>query len=358
MNIFPRVVFNRSMKTLTAFVVVLGMAAPAVAQQALKLPEASPAASVSQTIGLTKIEIDYHRPSVNKRKVWDGLVPYGQVWRAGANENTTITFSSPVKVEGHALPAGTYGVQMLPSSAKQFTVIFSNTNTAWGHYGYDQKEDALRVNVTPQPSDFEERLSYRFDEPGETSTTATLHWEKLKVPFKIEVDTPAVVMASMRKELRGAAQFNWQPWAQAAGYWVQHGGNLDEAQKMSERALAMQENFQTLRTRAAVAEKRGDAKLANDLRDKSMALATENDLNQYGYTLLFAKKVDEAIGVFQKNAQAHPQSWNAYDSLAEAYMAKNDTRNASENYGKALTLVKDEPNKKRIEQTLSKLKNK
>jgi tetratricopeptide (TPR) repeat protein len=354
-----RSVFNAVMRLYSsiAIAVVVGNAVPAMAQQGLRVPEPSPAASVSQTIGLTKVEVSYHRPAINKRKVFGALVPWNEVWRAGANENTTVSFSSPVKIEGHALPAGTYGLHMIPTP-KQWTIIFSNISTAWGSYGYDAKEDALRVTVTPHAADLEERLDYEIEDPTDHSGTVTLHWEKLEVPFKVEVDTPAVVMASMRAELRGVAQFSGVAWTQAAGYWVTHGGDLDEAQHMADRALTFGETFGALRARAAVAEKKGDAKLAGQLRDKAMTLASENDLNQFGYTLLFQKKVDEAIGVFKQNVQAHPQSWNAYDSLGEAYMAKNDPKNAAENYGKALTLVKDEPNKKRIEQTLSRLKNK
>jgi hypothetical protein len=353
------VVLNAVMRTksLIATAVVLGIATPALAQQGLKVPDPSPAASVSQTIGLTKIDISYHRPGVNKRKIFGALVPYGEVWRAGANENTTISFSSPVKIEGHALPAGSYGLHMIPT-AKQWTIIFNNVTTGWGSFAYSDKDDALRVTVTPKTGEFTERLGYEFEDPTDHSTTVTLEWDKLEVPFKVEVDTPAVVMASMRAELKGLAQFTGVGWAQAARYWAEHGGDLDEAQKMAEKSLTFGETFAALRARALVAEKKGDAKLAGTLRDKSLTMATENDLNQYGYTLLFQKKVDEAIGIFKQNVQAHPQSWNVYDSLGEAYMAKNDNKNAAENYGKALTLVKDEPNKKRIEQTLTRLKNK
>ena len=333
-------------------------AVPAAAQQGLTQPNASPAASVSQTVGLTELKVTYHRPSVNGRKVWDGLVPFGQVWRAGANENTTLSVSSPVKLGGKTLPAGVYGVQMIPT-AKQWTVILSHMAVAWGHYGYDPKEDALRMTVTPQPSErFEERLSYSFDDPTESSTFVVLRWEKLKVPFKVDVDTPAVVMASMRNELRGAAQFQPRPWAQAADYWLTHGGSLDEAQKMADRSIAMQEGFQNLTVRAAVAEKKGDAKTAAAMRARAMAVASELDLNVYGYTLLGQKKLDEAIAVFRSNVDAHPASWNVYDSLAEAYATKGDNKAAAESYAKALTLVKDAPNRTRIEQTLSRLKTK
>ncbi len=354
-------VYKGPMRTST-FIVTLALftlaAGQAAAQPSLKQPESSPAATVSQTVGLTEIKISYNRPAVGGRRIWGELVPYGQVWRAGANQNTVISFSSPVKIGGKPLAAGTYGLHMIPTP-KEWTVIFSNMSVAWGSYSYDPKEDALRVVVTPQPAEaFEERLSYRLDNPSETSVIAALRWERLKVPVQIDVDTPAVVMASMLAELRGQAQFSWLGWAQAAQYWLTHGGNLDEAQRMAERSLGMRETFQNLSTRAAIADKKGDAKTATELRAKALSLATEADLNQYAYTLLGQKKLDEALAIFRKNVEAHPQSWNAHDSLAEAYLAKGDRKAAADSYAKALALVKDEANRKRIEQILGKLKGK
>ncbi|HEU4734212.1 MAG TPA: DUF2911 domain-containing protein, partial [Kofleriaceae bacterium] len=123
---------------------LLFASATADAQVALKLPEQSPAATVSQTVGLTEITVVYHRPAVNGRPIWGKLVPYGETWRAGANENTTIAFSTDVKVGGKPLKAGTYGLHMLPT-AKDWTIMFSTMTAAWGSFTYDQKEDALRV---------------------------------------------------------------------------------------------------------------------------------------------------------------------------------------------------------------------
>ena len=129
-------------------------------QSVLDLPYASQAAQVKQRVGVTDITITYHRPLVNGRKIWGGLVPTGQVWRAGANENTTIEFSTPVSIEGKPLPAGTYGLHMIPN-ADTWTVIFSKMAVAWGSYTYNQSEDALRVDVKPHPTEMEEALKYR-----------------------------------------------------------------------------------------------------------------------------------------------------------------------------------------------------
>src|SRR5258706_6348368 len=143
-------------------------------QGAIRLPDASPAATVGQTVGVTDISISYHRPAVNKRKIWGGLVQYESLWRTGANENTTISFSTPVKIEGKDLPAGTYAFYAMPNTS-QWTLILSKFTGDWGGYNYDPSEDAIRVNVTPQAvADSQERLAYTFDDATDNSLIASL----------------------------------------------------------------------------------------------------------------------------------------------------------------------------------------
>jgi tetratricopeptide (TPR) repeat protein len=324
------------------------------AQALLKLPQASPAAAVSQTVGLTEIQVDYHRPAVNGRKIWGGLVPYNEIWRAGANENTTIKFSTRVTVEGKKLAPGTYGLHMIPGE-KEWTIVFSNMSAAWGSRSYDPKEDAARVTASPRPADFEERLSYRLDGPTDTSVEASMRWEKLAVPFRIEVDTPAVVVESLRSQLRGLPVFSWQGFSQAAAYCAEHGVDLPEALTWVDQSISMNENFQNLRVKAAILEKSGDAKAAESLRAQAMKIATETDLNNYGYQLMAQQKMDEAIAIFQRNTREHPQSWNVWDSLAKAYERQGNKKAAIDNYTKALSMA-PAAQKKRIEDTLSRLK--
>jgi tetratricopeptide (TPR) repeat protein len=335
-------------------VFVLGRAASAQTFAPLTVPQASPEASVEQTVGVTKIEIRYHRPSVNKRTIWGGLVPYNEVWRAGANENTTISFSSDVSVAGQKLAAGTYGLHMLPTE-KDWTVIFSREAAAWGSFSYDQKEDALRVAVTPQAGEFQEKLGYTFDEPTDTSVEAAMRWEKLRVAIPITVDTPQVVAASLRQELRGLPRFTWQGWNQAASYCLRNNVNLDEALEWSNQSVGIAETFSNLRTKAGLLEKKGDTKTAEALRAKSLKIATETEMNVYGYQLLGQKKVDEAIETFKKNVKDHPESWNVYDSLGEAYGIKGDKKLAIEYYTKALNMAPDSQ-RKRINDALAKLR--
>jgi tetratricopeptide (TPR) repeat protein len=336
--------------------VLLAAALPAAGQTPpLNLPQPSPEASVGQTVGLTEISIHYHRPAVNKRKVWGELVPYGEVWRAGANENTTFTVSSPVKVEGKALAAGTYGLHMIPTE-KEWTVVFSKMSSAWGSFSYDPKEDALRVTVTPTKAPFEERLSYTLADPSNRAATMVLRWEETAVPVHIEIDTPSVVVESLRNQLRGLPRFSWQGWNGAAAYCLRNDVNLDEALQWADRSIQLNENFQNLRTKAGLLEKKGDTKTAETLRAKSLSLATEVDMNLYGYQLLGDRKFDEAIAVFRKNVKDHPNSWNTYDSLAEAYLTKGDKKLAAEYYNQALAMTQDETQKKRISTILAGIK--
>jgi Protein of unknown function (DUF2911) len=328
----------------------LGQAPP------LNLPQPSPAASVSQTVGLTDITISYHRPAVNKRKIWGELVPYNQVWRAGANENTTITFSTPATVGGKTLPAGTYGLHTMPGE-KDWSVMLSSVSTAWGSFSYDEKEDVVRFTVTPKTvPDFEERLEYRFEDPTDNSVNVVLQWEKLQLSFPVTVDTKAVTLASLKAQLRGLPRFSWQGWNQAAQWCLRNDVDLDQGLEWADRSIGVAATFPNLRTKAAILEKKGDTKTAAELRDRALKIATEADINAYGYQLLAEKKNDEAIAMFRKNVKDHPDSWNTYDSLGEALAAKGDKKAAVENYNKALAMTNDPTQKKRINDILVKLK--
>jgi hypothetical protein len=321
----------------------------------LTLPQASPEASVTQTVGLTRLEIRYHRPAVNKRKVWGELVPLGEVWRAGANENTTISFSSPVTVEGQKLAAGTYGLHMIPGE-KEWTVAFSNVTSAWGSFSYDEKEDAARVTAKPESAPHQERLSYTFDEPTADSVVLAMRWEKLRVPLAIKIDLGRTVLESYKAQLRGLPRFGWQGWNQAANWAAQNGIDLDDAMAWVDRSIGMNRNFTNLRTKSLVLAKKGDTAAADALSREALSIATEVEINAYGYQLLGQKQVDEAIAMFQKNVKDHPDSWNAYDSLAEAYGIKGDKKKALENYTRALNMTTVDLQKTRIAGVIEQLK--
>ena len=338
--------------------IVLVVVTSVIAQPALRLPDVSPAATVGQTIGITDISITYHRPAVNNRKIFGGLVQYGALWRAGANENTTIWFSTPVKIEGQPLPAGKYALYMLPS-ASQWTVVFSKFAGDWGAYNYDPAEDALRVNVTPQSvSDSQERLAYTFDDITNNSANASLRWERTRIPFKIEVDVPATVRASIKSELRGGKHWNADAWA-AAARWELRNGDADTALEYANHALDLGVNTGTLRTKAAILEKKGDTKGAADLRARAKQGYNEaEDLSYGAFPLLGDKKYDEAISYLNGYLSAHPnsaQSWRAYYMLGDAYARKGDSAKSKDAFNKAMSMAHDAAEREEVQDALNAL---
>jgi hypothetical protein len=146
----------------------------------------SPKAAVIQTVGFTEIRIDYNRPGVKERVIWGGLVPYNKVWRAGANEATKFIFSTDVKINGKTLKAGSYGFFVIPTKEK-WTIIFNKVADQWGAFEYNEAEDALRFEVTPEEGSMQEWLAYTITKTSKNSAVVKLEWEKLKVPLTIEV---------------------------------------------------------------------------------------------------------------------------------------------------------------------------
>ena len=326
------------------------------AQQNLKTPQASQEASVSQRVGLTDVMVNYHRPAVNNRTVWGGIVPYDQVWRAGANENTTISFSTDVMVESKKVSAGTYGLHMIPTKST-WTVIFSNDNAAWGSFFYNEKNDAVRFTVTPVANDFQEWLSYSFDELSAKSTTLTLKWEKLSIPIKIEVDVNETVISSMEKELTGLPGFFWQGWNQIALYALTNNYNLEKASAWVERSIGINKNLTNMMTKSLILESTGKSQEAENIKKEAFALpgVDETQVNTLGYQLMGIGKTDEALKVFEKNTVDHPDSWNVWDSWAEGLLAKGDKVKSKQLYEKALGMA-PENQKDRIKGIISNIK--
>jgi tetratricopeptide (TPR) repeat protein len=322
--------------------------------QIVKLPWESQAASVSQTIGMTDLSISYHRPAVKGRKVWGALVPFDTVWRAGANQNTVFGSTSAFNVGGNRLPAGRYGIHMIPTSST-WTVIFSREAGAWGAFSYRQSEDALRLTVTPQAGDFTEHLQYTFDEPTDTSVTLTLHWEKLAVSIPLSVPVSQVVMDTLRQQYRDLPRFFPQAWLEGSRWALQHNTELEVAEAWADSAVQLQPSFAGLRLKAAIQERRGNAAGAAALREQALPLANEADVNVLGYQLLGQNKVDEALAMFRKNVKEYPRSWNVYDSLGEALAKQGNKKEALANYQKALSLA-PEGQKPRINGILAGLK--
>ena len=182
------------MRTILILTLLVATSRPAAAE-VQQLWE-SPAASVSQHLGLTEIKIDYHRPAVKGRVVWGQLVPYAKVWRTGANDATTISFSTPVRVAGKDVPAGTYALFAVPEKDR-FTFILNKNAQQWGSYFYKAEDDQLRFEVKIEPAPHKEWLEYQLELKDRVSASAVLHWEKLRVSFPIEAEVDRIYRAHL-----------------------------------------------------------------------------------------------------------------------------------------------------------------
>lgn len=200
------------------YLMIVTLISGVCASAQLTLPRDSQRQEISQIVGDTKVAIVYHRPNTKGRpnifgctstdvipiggKTYDCLVPNGQVWRTGANENTTIEFSNDVKINGQTLPAGKYGLHTIPNK-DEWTVIFNKVNTEWGSYKYDAKQDQLRVSVKPLTAESQETMSLGFENVKPSSTDVVVRWEKVRVPFTVDIgDMQPRVLAYIREQLK------------------------------------------------------------------------------------------------------------------------------------------------------------
>ncbi|MDT5270734.1 MAG: hypothetical protein QOH49_2920 [Acidobacteriota bacterium] len=289
----------------------------------LNLPDASQHARITQRIGITDITIDYHRPLVRGRKIFGGLQGYGQVWRAGANYNTTIEFSDPVTVEGQPLPKGVYGLHLIPGETS-WVVIFSRNSTSWGSFTYDRAEDALRVNVKPQTIENHEALSYDFDDPKPNSASITMRWERVAVPFKVEVNTPEIVRQSLRNQLRARPQFEWPAWQEAADYLLNNKLGAEEALKYAERSIEIEDRFENEMTKAQALSALGRKEEALAARDKAIGIGAQLQVHSYGRGLQIQGQQDEALELFRSNVKKDPNSWVGHNDAARVAVARGD----------------------------------
>jgi Protein of unknown function (DUF2911) len=289
----------------------------------LDLPRQSQHAVVTQRIGITDITVNYHRPLANGRQIWGKLAPYGQVWRAGANENTTITFSDPVTIEGQALDKGTYGLHMIPGES-QWTVIFSKNSKDWGSFTYKQEEDALRVNVKPQTAEAHDALAYDFDDLKADSAVVTIRWDKVAVPFKVEVKVNDLVTASIHRQLHGLNQYYWEGWDDAAGYFLANKINLDEALKDEDLSIQAEERYDNVMNKSHILEAMGRKQDAEVARTRALGMANALQLYVYARGLQGEKKQDEAIVVYRSTSKKFPDFWTSHLGMARVYSAQGD----------------------------------
>lgn len=334
---------------LLATILAIGTAGFAWSQGITTPRTASPAAQVSQTIGISTVKVEYSRPSVRGRQVWGTLVPYGwnvqgfgagnsAPWRAGANENTVLELSHPAKVAGQMVPAGRYGLFFVINADNSGEVILSKDNRSWGSFWYRPEQDQLRAKIQLRDIPHTELLTYDFINLDKNSAELVLNWEKKQFPVKIEFAVDELVIANAEEELKGPVGFNWQGYNSAANYALQNNIASDKALGWIDQAIAQNKSFTTLIIKSKLLKQAGKTAEAEKIEADAMAVGTEVELNQFGYQLLGAGKHDEAIKIMLINTKNNPESANAWDSLGEAYAIKGDKENAVKAFKKSLSM--------------------
>jgi hypothetical protein len=336
--------------------ILIGMSLAVQGQ--VKTPRDSKMAGVSEQIGITDVTISYSRPAVNGRegKIWGDLVPYGFVdyhygtskaapWRAGANENTTIEFSTDVTIEGKPLAAGKYGFFVAMGQEKA-TLVFSKDNNSWGSFYYRPASDVLRVEVPViKTTEGIERLKYEFIGETDSSAVITLQWEKLKIPFTVAVDLKKTQVDAYRYAFNSGSFYEyWQNMQQAADFCLVNDVNLEEGLSWADRSINTyfgEANFRTLTTYAGLLEKAGRRHEADSVLKIGLPKGSLEDIYFYGSKLIRMKKYKDAFDVFKASYDKAPKNWLTNFGLAKGYAAMGDKTAAIRYADSSLQLVQD-----------------
>lgn len=335
---------KQSLHQLVWMVVFVFMGATTYAQNTIKTPRAaSPAAKVSQTIGISEITVEYSRPAVNNRegKIWGQLLPYGYTkqgfgnnkeipWRAGANENTIITFSDDAKVEGQDIAAGSYGLHIAFFENGEADIIFSNNTSSWGSFWYEESETALKVKVNSEEHAFTERLTFDFVDISATSATVALDWENKRFPFKVEYAVHDIVVQNAKDMLRGPTGFNFNGPLSAANYLLNNNIQLDQALTWADQAVNNTKNAQTLNAkgRALFALKRNDEAFTVMEEMVAHPSVQPNNVYAYGNQLITMDQDEKALEVFKSMYKKWDTNIFAQHGMARAYSANGDFKKA------------------------------
>lgn len=353
--------------------------------QGLTLPPsgANQKSTIIQHMGLATVTINYSSPDVTapdgtdrKGQIWGKLVPYGMnnlgfgtakesPWRAGANENTTISFSHDVKIQGKSLKAGTYGFHIVPQEqGKDWTLIFSKNSTAWGSYFYDPNDDALKVSTKPEKTEHNEWLMYGFSDRELAACTAYLAWESMKVPFRIEVSNMMdLYIENLARELQGTATgFTWQGWNTAANFCLNNNTHLEQGLEWADASISAafigQENYTTLSTKAALLNALKRTEESEKVMEQAVAhpTATVFQIHNYGRQLLASGNKEKAMEIFEMNAKRFPDTWPVNVGLGRAYSALGKYKKALKHMELAYNNAPQEFNKNNVKGHIDKLK--
>jgi tetratricopeptide (TPR) repeat protein len=258
------------MRNVLTFAAGAFLALAAAAQQ-LPVPRESPGATVRQNIGISSVEIAYHRPAVKGRKIWGGLVPYGEVWRLGANDATTLEISDAMKIAGHDVPAGKYGFFAIPGP-ETWTLILNKRPQQWGAYFYKAEEDFLRFEVKPEAGPYAEWMTLDLYPEDRNRVRLGFAWEKLRFSIPIEADVDRIVWSRYEAALADP-KAGWDAYQAVAQYALLREQRLDEAMVWIDKSIALQESFYNYETKARLLHKAGKTKEALPLLEKALTLS-------------------------------------------------------------------------------------
>jgi DUF2911 family protein len=264
--------------TILALAVTVALPLAAQQQQApqFQVPRPSPKSSISQTVGFTDVTITYSRPAARGRQIFGGLVPYGTVWRTGANEATTISFSNDVTINGQPLPKGTYSLHTIPGK-DQWTIIFNKVANQWGSFTYDEKQDALRVTAKPHGDEYNELMTFAIPKVTADQATVEIKWTNVAVPFTIGTSTTQKVLADARAAVAAAKPDDWQTPLRAASFAVENRVDLEEASRWLDQSIRINENLRNLFEKARAQAAMGDKAAAIETARRAIAKAGPND---------------------------------------------------------------------------------
>ena len=257
----------------------------------LDLPRPSPFAKTWQVVGLTEITVDYSSPGVKGRKIWGGLVPYDQMWRAGANQATKVTFSKDVTFAGKPVPAGSYAFFVIPGKSDWTVILNKKADQAGTGRDYKQDQDLLRVQVKPKSAPFRERLAYLVADFTDDKANLDLEWEKLRLSIPIGLGTAAQAQANIQAAIDGT----WRTYANAARYMLENKKDYDAGLKLIDQSLGMKEDWYNLWIKAELVAAKGDKKDAVPLAEKAYALGQKE-----GPGFFAEGEVKKALGEWKK----------------------------------------------------------
>lgn len=344
--------------------------------QALRLPDGGVnlKCKAGRTIGVTDIEVNWNAPGVKGRegKIWGtDIAPYGftvlgfgseveSPWRAGANESTTISFSTDVAINGVPLAAGKYGF-FIALYADSCTLIFNKNTEGWGSYFYNKGLDVLRVGVKQQKEQPEsrERLEFSFSRQTAESVEMALEWERWRIPFTIRVDLVQTTLAYIQTQLSGALGFD-PPSLQAGANWcLQNKVNTEQALQWINTAvnpfLGGAHSFGVYSIKAGLLSQMGKKAEADSIMKAAIEMASPTELHGYGRQLLAQGKKQEAMDVFKKNFQKNKGAWPTQVGMMRGYSAMGDLKKALEHAKLALPQAPDEVNRRALEQAIKTL---